>query len=78
MRYVVAMLFAIVVAAVFTLKLSNPVSTWVVNQISWESPDGNDAMEALAFMATSFVGLLIGWGLGWMVTRPLSEGQRPE
>lgn len=78
MRYVVAMLFAIVVAAVFTLKLSNPVATWTVNQFSWESPDGADAMEALAYMLTSFVGLVLGWVIGWLVGGPLRGVPRPD
>ena len=39
MRYVVAMLFAIVVALFTTVFVSSPVASWVVSTQAFESPD---------------------------------------
>lgn len=78
MRYVVAMIFAVVFAAVFTLKLSSPAATWGVSKMGFDTPDQVDAWESLFFMATSFVGLLIGWGIGWVVGGPLARVPRPQ
>jgi hypothetical protein len=78
MRYVVAMVFAIVVAAVVTLKLSDPIATWGVSKMTFDSPDGADGMEALFYMATSFAGLVLGWMIGWLVGGPLHRVPRPD
>lgn len=78
MRYVVAMIFAVVVAAVFTMYVGSPVANWAVDKMAFDNPDQVGDMHSFIFMATNFLGLLIGWGLGWMVSGPLSGGQRPE
>jgi hypothetical protein len=78
MRYVIAMIFAVVVAAVFTLHVGSPAATWAVDKMAFDNPDQVSDMHSFIFMATNFLGLLIGWGLGWMVAGPLAGGQRPQ
>jgi hypothetical protein len=77
MRYVVAMIFAIVGAAVFTLYVGSPVANWAVDQMAFDNPDQVGDMHSLIFMGTNFLGLLIGWASGWVISGPLSSGPRP-
>lgn len=67
MRYVVAMVFALIVAALATLFLGSSVADWVVAHTSFESPDDADNLHMLAFIGTNVVALLIGWMVGWVI-----------
>lgn len=68
MRYLIAMVTAIVFAAVATLFVASPVASWVVRQYTFDSPDTVANLHAATFMAVNLVllvvGFLVGWGLG--------------
>lgn len=79
MRYVVAMIFAVAVAAVFTLYVGSPVASWAVDKMAFDNPDQVSDMHSLIFMGMNFLGLLLGWAVGWTVAGAFSkpDGQRP-
>lgn len=78
MRYTIAMIFAVAIAGVFTLFVGSPVASWAVDKMAFDNPDQVGDMHSLIFMGTNFLGLLIGWGLGWAIGGPLSTGPRPQ
>jgi len=65
MRYLIAMVFAIICAAAATVFVSSPLATWVVGQMAFESPDEVADLHALVFMGVNLLGLAIGWTIGW-------------
>jgi hypothetical protein len=67
MRYVVAMVFAIVAAGLATAFLSSQVADWVVAHESFESSDDAENLHMLTFIGTNVVALLVGWLVGWTV-----------
>ena len=67
MRYVVAMVFALIVAALATLFLGSSVADWVVAQNSFESSDAAENLHMLVFVGTIAAGLLVGWLVGWVI-----------
>jgi hypothetical protein len=67
MRYVVAMVFAFIVAAIATIFVSSSVADWVVANQSFESSDDAENLHMLVFIGTNIAGLIIGWLLGWII-----------
>jgi hypothetical protein len=67
MRYVVAMVFAFIGAALAIVFLSSSVADWVVARMTFDSPDGADNLHMLVFIGSNVVGLLIGWMVGWVI-----------
>ncbi len=67
MRYVVAMAVAIVITFLVTVFISQPLANLVVDRFTFESPDEVADLHTAVYMASNFVGLLIGWGVGWIV-----------
>jgi membrane associated rhomboid family serine protease len=67
MRYVVAMVFAFIFAAVAILFFSSPVADWVVSHQSFESSDDADNLHMLVFIGTNVAGLIVGWLAGWII-----------
>lgn len=65
MRYLIAMIFAIITAAAATVFVSSPVATWVVNQMAFESPDEVADLHSMVFMGVNLFALAIGWTIGW-------------
>ncbi|WP_072392782.1 hypothetical protein [Hyphomicrobium sp. CS1GBMeth3] len=76
MRYLVAILFAIVGAALAMHFLSGPVSNWVALQFKFESSDEAENINQLAFMAVNLAGLIVGWTIGWAIGTPLRDMPR--
>jgi fructose-specific phosphotransferase system IIC component len=72
MRYLVAMVFGILGAALAMYFLSGPVADWAALQIKYESSDEAENMNQLAFMVVNLLGLVVGWTIGWAVGGPLS------
>ncbi len=77
MRYLVAILFAIVGAALAMAFLSGPVADWAALQLKFDSSDEAENINQLAFMAVNLAGLIVGWTIGWVVGGPLRGGSRP-
>jgi hypothetical protein len=67
MRYVVAMIGAIIVAGLAIVFLSSHVADWVVSHRSFESSDDAENLHMLTFIATNVVALLVGWLVGWTI-----------
>lgn len=76
MRYLIAILFAIVGAALAMNFLSGPVADWAALQFKYESSDDAENVNQLAFMAVNLAGLVAGWIVGWVVGSPFAE-RRP-
>jgi hypothetical protein len=67
MRYLIAMLCAVAVAALATIFVSPKLASMMVDQFTFTSPDEVGNLEDGVFMAANFVALLIGWVLGWII-----------
>ena len=67
MRYVVAMVFAVVGAGLAAVFLSSQVADWVVLRMAFESPDDADSMHMAVYMAGNVTGLVLGWLVGWII-----------
>ncbi|MFA5949371.1 MAG: hypothetical protein WC807_03725 [Hyphomicrobium sp.] len=71
MRYLVAIIFAIIGAALAMKFASGPVSDWAALQLKYESSDEAENVNQMAFMAVNLLGLIVGWAVGWAVGTPL-------
>jgi len=67
MRYVVAMVFAIIVAGLAAVFLSSSVADWVVAHETFESSDDAENLHMPTFIGTNVVALLVSWLVGWAV-----------
>jgi phosphate/sulfate permease len=67
MRYVLAMVFAVIGAALAAVFLSSDVADWVVAQRTFESPDDADALHMGAYLLANVAGLIVGWLVGWVI-----------
>jgi uncharacterized membrane protein required for colicin V production len=76
MRYVLAMLCGIILAALAATFLSDPVAGWVSTQFTYESPDGQNDVEQMVFLAVLILALAIGWTIGWAVGKPYARRER--
>ncbi len=56
MRYVVAMVFAFIVAALATIFIGSSVADWVVARQSFESSDDAENLHMLVFIGTNIAG----------------------
>ncbi len=77
MRYVVAMVFAVIGAALAAVFLSSQVSDWVVARQTFESPDEADSLHMAVYMASNVGGLILGWLVGWIIGGTGSAGKQP-
>ena len=67
MRYLIAMLVAIVVTLLVTVFVSPELASMAVARFSFDSPDEVGNLEDGVYMLTNVAGLLVGWGLGWII-----------
>jgi cell division protein FtsX len=75
MRYLIAMLVAVVAAVLVTLFVSPQLASMVVARFTFDSPDEVGNLEDGVYMLSNLAALLIGWVIGWliggrMVSRP--------
>jgi len=67
MRYVFAMVAAIVVALLTTMFVSPHLASMAVGLFTFESPDEVGNLEDGVFMLSNLAGLMLGWVVGWLV-----------
>ncbi len=76
MRYVTAMLFAVVAAALTMRFLASDVATRVVATYKFDSPDQVADLHTAIFMGVNLVGLAAGWALGWAIASAVTRGPK--
>ena len=67
MRYVIAMMVAVVVTLLVTVFVSPLLASMAVDRFTFDSPDEVGNLEDAVYMLTNLVALLIGWTLGWLL-----------
>lgn len=67
MRYVIAMVFAIVVAVFTAAQFAAPLTTSIIDGMKFDSPDDVEGIHTALLAAIAFLGLVAGWILGWAV-----------
>ena len=67
LRYVIAMVVAIVVALLATLYVSPQLASMAVDRFTFDSPDEVGTLEDGVYMLSNLAALLIGWTLGWFI-----------
>ena len=67
LRYVIAMIVAIIVALLATLYVSPQLASMAVDRFTFDSPDEVGALEDGVYMLSNFAALLIGWTIGWVI-----------
>lgn len=65
MRYLIAMIFAVVFAAAATLYVSSPFASFVVRNMTFDSPDAVANTHAAVFMLCNLAALVAGFAVGW-------------
>ncbi len=65
MRYLIAMICAVVAAGTTTVFVSSPIASWAVSKFAFESPDEVADLHSLVFMGVNLLGLAVGWAIGW-------------
>jgi membrane protein YdbS with pleckstrin-like domain len=75
LRYVIAMLVAVVLTVVVTVFVSPQLASLAVSRYTFDSPDEVGNLEDGVYMMSNLAALLIGWVIGWLiggrfVTRP--------
>lgn len=67
MRYLIAMVVAIVAALLVTLFVSPQLASMAVARYTFESPDEVGNLEDGVYMLSNLAALLIGWVVGWII-----------
>jgi len=67
MRYIVAIVFALIGAALATIFLGGSVADWIVAHQSFDSSDDAENLHMLSFVGTIAAGLIVGWLMGWVI-----------
>ena len=67
MRYVVAIVFALVGAGLAAVFLGSAVADWIVAHQTFDSSDDAENLHMLAFVGSIAGGLIVGWLVGWLI-----------
>jgi hypothetical protein len=75
MRYLIAMVVAVVVTLLVTVFVSPQLASLAVDRFTFDSPDEVGNLEDGVYMLSNLLALLVGWTIGWliggrMVSRP--------
>jgi hypothetical protein len=73
MRYLIAIIVAVIFAGAATVFISSPIATWVVRQYTFDSPDTVANLHAAVFMLSNLAALVIGFIAGWILGTPFRE-----
>ena len=73
MRYVISMILAAIGFALAAFFVSSEVANWVVNRLTFESPDDADNLHMAVWIGTNVAGLIVGWLVGWIAAAPRSD-----
>ena len=76
MRYVIAMLCGTVSAALAATLLSGPIARWLSMRFTYQSPDGQNDVEQMAFLGVMIVAMALGWAVGWAIGTPFAQRDR--
>ena len=77
MRYILAMVFAVLLALAASVFIASDVASWVVARQSFDSPDDVADRHVTIFMVVNVAALIIGWGVGWMLGRMFERPSEP-
>lgn len=67
MRYVIAMVFAIIVAVYTAAQFATPLTTSIIDSMKFESPDQVEDIHSALMIGIALLGLIAGWLFGWAV-----------
>jgi phosphate/sulfate permease len=67
MRYLIAIICAILGAFLASVFVSSSVATAVVSTQRFDDPDHVANMHSAIFMACNALGLIGGWSFGWLI-----------
>jgi hypothetical protein len=67
MRYLVAMIVAVVTALIATMFVSSSIANRAVDMFTFDNPDQVADLHTLVFMGVNLLALLLGWLVGWMI-----------
>ncbi len=76
MRFLVAMITAVVFALIATVYLSSPIASWLVDKFTFDNPDQVADLHSAVFMGVNLAAMLVGWVVGWLIGGGLSR-ERP-
>jgi len=76
MRYVLAMIFGTVSAGLAATFISGPAASWLSRSFTYQSPDGQNDVEMMAFLAVMIVAMAVGWSIGWAIGAPYAKRER--
>lgn len=73
MRYVIAIVSALIGAAVAFAFAAEGIANWVIAQQKFESSDDVENLSQMVFMLVNLVGLIVGWTIGWAIGGPVQK-----
>jgi phosphate/sulfate permease len=77
MRYLIAIICAVLGAFLATVFVSSAVATAVVGSQRFSDPDQVANLHAAVFMACNALGLIGGWLLGWLIGGRITGNEAP-
>jgi len=77
MRYLIAMVVAIVVGVLVTLFVSPHLASLAVSRFSFDSPDEVGNLEDGVYMLSNLAAVLVGWAIGWFVGGRIAKPHAP-
>jgi phosphate/sulfate permease len=77
MRYLIAIICAILGAFLATVFVSSTVATSIVGTQRFSDPDQVANLHATIFMACNALGLIGGWSFGWLIGGRIVGNEQP-